>query len=494
MKIKIKFDKTKIKIGHDGKIESYQNKDKPSEAAFCEIDSGLLWLACKIFPQNNQARTYENIKDIPGVLPANGHDIYNYVARYGMANFKIQAIMQLDGRLDPDKFLKAIRLSVDVEPVFGCRFIRNHPPYWKRLDDINNTIFCTFEENDNLDDAVQRFMESPLDMDNDPMVKLKVISSGLYDTLCVQINHTCCDGTGAKEYLKLLSDIYSCIDKGDYVPKPNSRTRQDQDRLFSELGITDPEAAWDPLLEVPKTMWTFPWQPAKVDITPIAHVVVCRLPNGHIDQMYQYGKARGARINDIIMTAFYRVMFEMSQPLYGIPMDISSTVDLRRYLPNQKTEAIRNFSGGFDTRMARLAEEPFEGTLSRVVAMMNEIKKRRPGLQSAVGLERVEKANFHETLAFYQNLSQCSSYVDKCAPVISNLGFIDKSLIKFGEIVVTDAYIVPPAVSAPGVLLCISSYNDILTLAISYYQGQVNGDHIVRLLELIKKELIENCR
>ena len=45
----------------------------------------------------------QNMKDKTGILPANGHDIYNYVARYSMSNLQIQAIMKLDGRLDFDK-------------------------------------------------------------------------------------------------------------------------------------------------------------------------------------------------------------------------------------------------------------------------------------------------------------------------------------------------------------------------------------------------------
>ncbi|MHB8063306.1 MAG: condensation domain-containing protein, partial [Ruminiclostridium sp.] len=63
-----------------------------------------------------------NMKDKTGTFPANGHDIYNYVARYGMSNLQIQAIMKLDGRLDFDKLKRAIKLSVDAEPVLKCRF------------------------------------------------------------------------------------------------------------------------------------------------------------------------------------------------------------------------------------------------------------------------------------------------------------------------------------------------------------------------------------
>ena len=49
----------------------------------------------------------------------------------------------------------------------------------------------------------------------------------------------------------------------------------------------------------------------------------------------------------------------MGQPIYGFPMEIPITVDLRRYLPDNKTEAIRNFSGSVSTRLTMVANESF---------------------------------------------------------------------------------------------------------------------------------------
>lgn len=508
MKIRFKFNNTQMKIGFDGKLHNRENKYNTEEPAFCEIDLDLLNLLYSFFPPEmnifkniNKGRkkfpdfenqVYEDGAGIPRLLPANGHDVYNYIARYGAANFQIQTIMKLDGRLDTEKLIKAVRLSIDAEPVFGCRFIENDPPYWKRMDDLDNIKFCSFEETDNPDEAVQRFLDSTYSMDTDPMVKLHLISSGSSDTLCLKVNHTCCDGTGTKEYLHLLSDIYSNIDQenGVFEPTPSKRSRNDQDRLFSTLGIKDPESAWSTKGEIPKMLWTFPWEQGQPNI---ARTAICRFPNGFIDVMSTYGKAKGASINDILLTALYRTMFGISEPPCDTPMHISMTVDLRRYLPNQKTDAIRNFSGGIDSCIPRIENEPFEGTLSRIASMMSEIKNGRPGLQSAVGLERVEKGNFFETMSYYRKAGKSLTYTDEFAPVLSNLSYIDKAFIKFGKNVVTDTYIVPPALSAPGVLLCASTYNGIISIAVSYYESQVSRENIEGFLDLIKKEIMEGC-
>ncbi len=113
--------------------------------------------------------------------------LINNIARFGLANFQIQLVMQLDGTIDFDKLDRAVRLSVDQEPVFGCRLVENHPPYWKPLENIDAIEFCSFEETANLDEAVQKYVESPLDMDKDPMIKLRLIRAGSKDTLCIKI-------------------------------------------------------------------------------------------------------------------------------------------------------------------------------------------------------------------------------------------------------------------------------------------------------------------
>ncbi len=499
MKIRINFDNTMIKIG-DGKVRSSPNRKAPGEPAYFEMNLNFLYNIFKFFPlpavSDNRskyaylnAQTYEDAAGIPRLLPASGHDMYNYVARYGAANFQIQAVMKLDGRLDPEKLKKAVRLSLDVEPIFGCRFVENDPPYWQRLEYLDQIEFCSFEKTNNLNNSVYAFLDSPFSMDNDTKIKLRLISDDSYDTLCLKINHTCCDATGTKEYLQLLSDIYTAIDQtGEYVPKPNVRNRRDQDRLFENLGIKDPESAWIPDMEIPEVLWKFPW---KQGLPVNMRTIVCKFPQGHLDVLSSYGKARGASINDLLLTALYRAMFEFSQPEYNIPMHIGTTVDLRRYLPDNKTQAIRNFSGGIDTQIARLPNESFDGTLSRIVPMMDEVKNGRPGLLSAVGLERVEKSDFYGTMTYYRDAGKNLTYTNEFSPVLSNMSYISKSPFRFGKATVTDAYIVPPALSAPGLLLCVSTYNGILTITACYYETQANRQDMEEFIDMIKQELLE---
>lgn len=88
-------------------------------------------------------------------------------------------------------------------------------------------------------------------------------------------------------------------------------------------------------------------------------------------------------------------------------------------------------------------------------------------------------------------LSQLSTF---CSPGLSNLGLISKSLIKFNEHEVTDAYVIPPVISPPGLMIVAQSYNGILTLAVGYYEGSIDRKFLEKLLNKVKRELMEGCK
>lgn len=464
-----------------------------------------------VFPNFSAAITnyFENIKEMfennftnnsSRTIPASGYDIYNYLAKYGMASYQLQIIMKLDGRLDFDRLVRAVRLSFDVEPVFGCRFVNSNPPHWKPFEDIDNIKFCTLRETDNPDKSIQEFLESPMDMDKDPMVMIELIRSEKYDTLGLKINHVCCDGVGAKEYIKLISDIYTSISNEDYVfvPKTSTRDRKDHNSFLSTISKFNPMTSYTLLQQIPLTIWKFPWNNIKIGDTGFA---TCRLPYGFLDILNAYAKERGATINDLLLTAIYRAMFDISKPPYGIPMDIAITTDLRRYLPDKKTQAIRNFSGGVTFKIDRRANESFEKTLFRVMKATKDFKNRHPSLLNAIRVELLEKMNFQLLCEYFKTLSNIVDLasqnpffvLNRCSPVLSNIGYVSKSPIKFGESTVNDLYCLPPAIRAPGILIVAGTYNGIITLSVGFYKPSVRKSDMEELLNKIKDELINGC-
>ncbi len=299
----------------------------------------------------------------------------------------------------------------------------------------------------------------------------------------------------------LLSDIYSKINLSadEFIPVSSKRGRNDQDRLLKSLGITNPDAVWIPGSDIIIPTWSFPWMQGTSNTT---RFLTCRLSPNELDKIISYAKSKNVTINDLIITAYCRAMLKAGQPIYGVPMGINVTVDLRRYLPDKKTEAIRNFSGSSSIWISMVENEAFGDTLSRVAFMTNEMKKGYPGLQSAIGLERLEKISFKDTLAYYQatskvgkNQPNCPAFFgNRCVPSLSNLGVLSKQIIKFGDVSAIEYFIIPPVVSAPGLLLVANTYNGIMTMGIGFFENTVSHNDVEKLLNNIKEELLSGGR
>ena len=66
---------------------------------------------------------------------------------YGYVN----TVVQFPGRLDAQRLRRATRLSVDAEPILGCRFVDSwYHPYWQRRNDLDSTpgLFTLVETKD----------------------------------------------------------------------------------------------------------------------------------------------------------------------------------------------------------------------------------------------------------------------------------------------------------------------------------------------------------
>ena len=96
-------------------------------------------------------------QNIPDTMPATWQDCFNYLVRYvGFTNSTIQAVIHFKGKLDVVRLARAVKLSVDAEPVLGCKFIeREDRPFWQRLTDQDNISWCALEEVSDREKAVK---------------------------------------------------------------------------------------------------------------------------------------------------------------------------------------------------------------------------------------------------------------------------------------------------------------------------------------------------
>lgn len=431
----------------------------------------------------NEVNRIEN--GIPDKLQATGQDRFNYLAKYGTSNIQIQAVIEFDQQLDADILKKAVRLSLDAEPILGCKFVEDEKvAYWKRFEDLEGIKWFGFELADNKRGATEQFLKSSFAFEGQ-QVYVQLIRAGEGDTLCVKINHSCSDGAGVKEYLQLLAGIYSKLrEDSGFQPVPNLEGRRDQKHYFDALGIQEPLALFNPKAEMLPPTWAFPYH--GIELKEM-HISMRRFYDKAFDRIKAFGKAHGVTVNTIILTAYFRSLFKLITPPAGEDMEIYVTMDLRKAFEGNEAQAICNLSSFLHARTYRVEGESFMETLKRVSASIEELKHVQAGLPGAVVMEALGVIDYSKAAGFLQTARQQAVDTGKSSPLLSNMGVI--SPLHFGQIVAKGAYMVAPAMYAPGFMMCASTYNRTLTLEVSFYEPSHSKQEVEACLEYIEKEL-----
>jgi len=439
-------------------------------------------------------------KRIPAWLPANGQDYFNYMARYTASNYQLQGVLEFPGRLREDLLARALRLSCNAEPVLGCRFVEDEQhPYWQRMEDLDDRDWCPVVMAGELGQAqmlLDEYLREPMDPERDPQVKAKLFrlqegagdeTAGWRDRLVVKVNHFSCDGAAVKEYLALIASIYSKLEEDPgYTPEPNLRGKRSVEQLFMELGILLPGTAFDPEQAALAPAWCFPWKGGEPAGPRMA---IRRVEPASLVRLKEAGRSLGATVNDMLLAAYFASLYDLVQPVEGAPMDITVTVDLRRFLSGGRAEALCNLSGSVCARMDRRLEEPFPETVARAAAVMRACKEGRPGVHTAASMELLAELGFEEELNILRGMRAQSMETSLCSPMLSNLGVLPEEALVFGDRAASRAYIVTPAMFAPGLMLGASTYRGELTLTVSYYESTTELQDIERLLEGVVERL-----
>jgi NRPS condensation-like uncharacterized protein len=218
-----------------------------------------------------------------------------------------------------------------------------------------------------------------------------------------------------------------------------------------------------------------------------------RLEPPRFDTLRRHARQFGATLNDVFVAAYFRSLWEFLDFPAGVPQAIVLPMNLRRYLPSGKAEAICNFTAPLLPSLARVPGEPFEGTLQRVRerTLNSEERKQRAlvaslaiSLGGRLALPRIKKKVDAERR---KNVAD-----GRTTAFLSNNGAFDPEQLDFG-IPVKDGYQILPTAFAPGLFLAIMSFRKTLHFTISYSSVAMNRDDVERFLDLFLKQLPDSA-
>lgn len=254
-------------------------------------------------------------------------------------------VISVGGRLDAELLHKAVRLTLDAEPVLGSRFV-NHwlHPSWRRREDLDELPYFEIRETKNPEDELREALAGHLT--SLPFQVLLVREES--DQVCIKLEHRLGDGAALTQVGYLLADIYTRLRNDPrYRPVPRvdwQPSIRPVSSLFSPRQRIDLlRAAFRMFRRLgPTGHWILP--PFEGAVSP-KDFVIRRLDPERVRRVGAFAYQRRATAYQVLLAAFFLALCDLVPHSGDRPLRMLCPVDLRRYLGAAANPPICNLTG-----------------------------------------------------------------------------------------------------------------------------------------------------
>ena len=398
----------------------------------------------------------------------------------GFNDHQLHCVLRFDRCLNEDVLKNAVMASIEAIPILGTRYIAGARPRWTSLDPkAFDRAFLFAQDETELED----FVVSRVDEGLGPQVRVCLLNSMPF-AVALKMNHMVCDGADFKAYLYFLCDIYSRMmaDPG-YRPAAVTGDRS-LGRVLKRFGLRD---RFKSLLVQHRenNLRGGARFPLSDDTEVRPFILIRKLARKKTAALKNCGKAKGATLNDVVLTAYYRCLFQRLALRPGTELRIPVMVDMRRHIEkSRKLKSLTNLSSTVSTHLDLRPGEHFEETLHRVKSIMDLKKGANLGVNAFI------KVGF-----IYRYLSdRIANRIARSMlrnPLISmtNMHVLDSSQMSFGDLLPRDAFMCGSIKYKPHFQLAASSYEGELTLSVNLSGSAGDRDCILSFLAQVDAEL-----
>ena len=197
-----------------------------------------------------------------------------------------------------------------------------------------------------------------------------------------------------------------------------------------------------------------------------------------------------ATINDVMVAAMLRAYVRKTGWSGNGALRMVGTADLRRYLPNQRAQALCNLSSFYFIDLGRNLGALFDDTVSRVKGQIDGLKTDNLGLGFALGtyLLGLPYPFGLKTLLFREYFSKLAA-TGNIPPSMTNLGTIDNTALDFGSPPITAAEVLVPPCIPPFLVTGLSGYRETLTLSLGFCESALPRAEVIELFQVVDQEL-----
>jgi NRPS condensation-like uncharacterized protein len=398
----------------------------------------------------------------------------------GFNDHQLHCVLKFDHGLNDDVLERAVIASIEAIPVLGTRYIAGARPRWTSLDhkDLGRAFIIALDEKE-----LEDFVVSPVDESLGPQVRVCLLNSMPF-TIALKMNHMVCDGADFKAYLYFLCRTYSRMTV-DHAYRPASITGdRSLSGVLNKFGLRH---RFKSLL----VQWNennLPGDarfPLSDDNEVRPFILTRKLARKRTGTLKYCGQTKGATLNDVVLTAYYRCLFQRLGLTPGAKLHIPVMVDMRRYIErSRKLKYLTNLSSTTSTQLEYRPDEHFDGTLYRVKSIMDWRKGSNLGLNAFIKVDFIYRV-LGDRIANRISRSMLRN------PLIcmTNMGILDAAQMVLGDLRPQDAFMCGSIKYKPHFQLAISSYDGELTLSVNLLGSADDRDCILSFLAEIDAEL-----
>lgn len=403
------------------------------------------------------------------------------------ADQQMRFIIHFGKHIEFDILKRAIRLTILAQPVFSCFYNEDkETAWWQKQEEIDPSLLIDIVETKaDIRIEITNFLTIEIQPFCFPIVRARVIRNAGKDVLCINMNHTPSDGSGLKEFVRILASIYTeLIINPEFVMKPrinadrslrqvNINFNSIQRLKFIREGFRSPKRGLS---------WSFDWVRTNDEARKL--IAMIKIGSSGFERIKEYSRANNATINDVVLAGFIRTFVTTNKRnrIAGKPVIVLS--DLRKYIVKKNNSGICNLMGSIMCNIGREIGTTFKETLYKVRDEMNSQKQKHSDMYALSSISVISAF-----MSYYKLKENYVNHKMPPVPLVSNIGLIYPDEINFDNIPVEDAFITGTISLGDFFCMAYSTFHKEMTFSIGYIGGKIQDQKVDDFLSRFKTEL-----
>ncbi|MDD6361082.1 MAG: hypothetical protein PUA48_04380 [Christensenellaceae bacterium] len=396
----------------------------------------------------------------------------------------VHAVLHFDNLIDPGILKNVIVIMAEKAPVLHSSFHENPVnPYWSVEKYTVDDILTVADSDDPYKDSYD-FLCQSIPVTSNVQFKILLLNKDGRSTLAMIVNHMCFDGGDFKYFLKKLAKNYNAMLSGENPTDLKSGTRS-AEQVYTKLNASDKKIAkglYKNISDV-KDKHVFPLTPASDDDRTMINVRKIERPV--FTEMKNTGKRLGVTVNDVMLAAYVRSLYEIIGMRDDETLSIPCMVDLRRHIEGGENAGGLANHTGFMLCTVHGKGETINDTLINVMRSTKSSKRDK-----FMGLYSLPLLKLAYTILPF-SISEFAIKIGYNNPLIgmSNIGLLSEELLTFGNAKPVDGFMTGAVKYKPFIQLAMTTLNDELTMTIAIKGNEADKEKVEVFFDLIERNI-----